>query len=166
VNRFKLSCFNATGCGFGYACCGIKLIYYKHGSLAPRLLGQCSPGNPASFPLPDTILYRLWSATYWPISTHPFPLLSIDFPCSSLSLPSNSYIAGCFRLVAQSAATCSRWFLARGFSTLKMDGIRSSETSVYTISTRRHISEDGILHLAIVYNFYPQFLFEDWERLQ
>jgi hypothetical protein len=26
-----------------------------------------------------------------------------------------TYIAGCFRLVAQSAATSSRWFLARGF---------------------------------------------------
>jgi hypothetical protein len=30
-------------------------------------------------------------------------------------------------------------------STLKMEAIRSSETSVYTISTRRHIPEDGIL---------------------
>jgi hypothetical protein len=32
------------------------------------------------------------------------------------------------------------------FSTLKMEAIRSSETSVPTISTRRHIPEDGILH--------------------
>jgi hypothetical protein len=32
------------------------------------------------------------------------------------------------------------------FSTLKMEAIRSSETSVYTRSTRRHIPEDGILH--------------------
>jgi hypothetical protein len=32
------------------------------------------------------------------------------------------------------------------FSTLKMEAISSSETSVYTISTRRHIPEDGILH--------------------
>jgi hypothetical protein len=31
-------------------------------------------------------------------------------------------------------------------STLKMQVIRSSETSVHTIFTRRHISEDGILH--------------------
>jgi hypothetical protein len=47
------------------------------------------------------------------------------------------------------AATCSRWFLARGFflfsSTLKMEAIRSSEPSVYTISTLRHIPEHGIL---------------------
>jgi hypothetical protein len=32
------------------------------------------------------------------------------------------------------------------FSTLKMEAIRSSETSVDTRSTRRHIPEDGILH--------------------
>jgi hypothetical protein len=30
------------------------------------------------------------------------------------------------------------------FSTLKMEAIRSSETSVHTRATRRHISEDGI----------------------
>jgi hypothetical protein len=30
-------------------------------------------------------------------------------------------------------------------STLKLEAIRSSETSVYTISSRRHIPEDGIL---------------------
>jgi hypothetical protein len=32
------------------------------------------------------------------------------------------------------------------FSTLEMEAIRSSETSVYTRSTRRHISDNGILH--------------------
>jgi hypothetical protein len=32
------------------------------------------------------------------------------------------------------------------FSTLKMEAIRSSETSVHTRSTRRHNPEDGILH--------------------
>jgi hypothetical protein len=32
------------------------------------------------------------------------------------------------------------------FFTLKMEAIRSSETSVNTISTRRHIPEDGILN--------------------
>jgi hypothetical protein len=32
------------------------------------------------------------------------------------------------------------------FSTLKMEAIRSSETSVHTRSIRRHIPEDGILH--------------------
>jgi hypothetical protein len=37
------------------------------------------------------------------------------------------------------------------FYTLKMEAIRSSETSVYTISTRCHISEDGILQRYIEY---------------
>jgi hypothetical protein len=32
------------------------------------------------------------------------------------------------------------------FSTMKMEAIRSSETSLYTRSTRRHIPEDDILH--------------------
>jgi hypothetical protein len=41
----------------------------------------------------------------------------------------------------ESAVTCSR-----GFSTLKMEAIRSSETSVYTGSTRHHIPENGIFH--------------------
>jgi hypothetical protein len=48
--------------------------------------------------------------------------------------------------VAQSAATCSRWFLV-DFSKLKMEAIHSSETSVHTRSTWRHIPEDGILHI-------------------
>jgi hypothetical protein len=44
------------------------------------------------------------------------------------------------------AHTCSRWFLAFGFSTPKMEAIHSSETLVYTRSTRGHIPEDGFLH--------------------
>jgi hypothetical protein len=44
------------------------------------------------------------------------------------------------------AATCSRWFSLADFSTLKIEAIRSSEPSVHTRSTRRHIPEDGILH--------------------
>jgi hypothetical protein len=48
----------------------------------------------------------------------------------------------------QSAATCSRWFLACRFFILKMEAICSSETSVHTRSTRRHIPQDDILHLC------------------
>jgi hypothetical protein len=44
------------------------------------------------------------------------------------------------------SAVCSRWFLGRGSFTQKMEAIRSSETSVHTTCTRRHIPEDGILH--------------------
>jgi hypothetical protein len=36
-------------------------------------------------------------------------------------------------------------FSLADFSTLKMEAIRSSEMSVHTRSTRRHIPEDGIL---------------------
>jgi hypothetical protein len=39
------------------------------------------------------------------------------------------------------------------FSTLKMEAIRSTETSVHTRSTRRHIPEDGILHSHRCENF-------------
>jgi hypothetical protein len=35
------------------------------------------------------------------------------------------------------------------FSTLKIEEIRSPETSVHTRCTRRHIREDGILHALI-----------------
>jgi hypothetical protein len=41
----------------------------------------------------------------------------------------------------------SRWLqTAAKFSTLKMEAIRSSETSVHTRFTLRHIPENGILH--------------------
>jgi hypothetical protein len=35
---------------------------------------------------------------------------------------------------------------SRIFYTLKTEAIRSAETAVNTISTRRHIQEDGIFH--------------------
>jgi hypothetical protein len=51
------------------------------------------------------------------------------------------------------------------FSTLKMEAIRSSEKSVHTRSTRRHIPEDGILSVQIsflqVYNMACLSLFLD-----
>jgi hypothetical protein len=121
------------------------------GSLTPRLLDQCSFGSPASFP-PDTIRYRLWPATCWPISTNPSSLLSIDFPCGPLSLPSCSYIAGCFRLVIQSAATCSRWFLARGFF-YPEDGSDMFLRNVgsHKIYTTPHPRRRQILHHIVLY---------------
>jgi hypothetical protein len=38
------------------------------------------------------------------------------------------------------------------FSTLKMEGIRPSETSVHTRTTRRHIPENGILYFTAIFN--------------
>jgi hypothetical protein len=79
---------------------------YTLSSLVPRPLGQRSLDSPGFFPL--------LTQSY----TSPgllSPLLSIAFPCGPLSLPSCSYIAGCSWLVAQSVATCSRWFLAHRF---------------------------------------------------
>jgi hypothetical protein len=49
------------------------------------------------------------------------------------------------RKIRERGTRVSRWLLA-DFSTLKMEAIRSSETSVYTICRRHHIPEDGILH--------------------
>jgi hypothetical protein len=58
-----------------------------------------------------------------------------------------AYIAGCFRLVAQSAATCSRRAPLADFSILKMEKICYSETLVDRSSTRRHTSGDNILFI-------------------
>jgi hypothetical protein len=54
----------------------------------------------------------------------------------------------------QPASTCSRWFLARGFCTLKIEAIRSSETSVCTRSTWCHIPEDGTIHSSLFFIFF------------
>jgi hypothetical protein len=43
------------------------------------------------------------------------------------------------------AATCHAGSSFADFSTLKIEAIRSSDTSAHTGSTRRHIPEDGIL---------------------
>jgi hypothetical protein len=72
--------------------------------------------------------------------------VGVRFSAGETFLLLHSYqTSGCSRS-ARSAATCSRRFLPHGFFTLKMEAIRSSETSVHTRSTRRHIPEDGILH--------------------
>jgi hypothetical protein len=60
---------------------------------------------------------------------------------------------GTYRLHLQGRKICRLQPLAHAgssladFSTLKMEAIRSSETSVHTRSTRRHIPEDDILRI-------------------
>jgi hypothetical protein len=53
----------------------------------------------------------------------------------------------CCLLGCGAAHTCSP---LSDYSTLKMEAIRSSETSVYPSSTQRHIPEDNILHLHLI----------------
>jgi hypothetical protein len=57
---------------------------------------------------------------------------------------SEESIASIFR-VEKSACGEPAGFSHADFSTLKMEAMRSSETSVHTRSSRRHIPEDGIL---------------------
>jgi hypothetical protein len=54
------------------------------------------------------------------------------------------------------------------FSTLKMEAIRSYETSVHTRSTQRHISEEGILHSHRCENLKSYILillFKEWHQM-
>jgi hypothetical protein len=59
-------------------------------------------------------------------------------------------ITSIFRVEKSASEEPGARFLARGFSTLKMEAIRSSETSVHTRSSWRHIPEDGILNIQTV----------------
>jgi hypothetical protein len=58
------------------------------------------------------------------------------------------------RKIRERETSVRRWmqishagFSLADFCSMKMEAIRSSETSVHTRSTRRHIPQDGILHL-------------------
>jgi hypothetical protein len=91
----------------------------------PRIYWVNARPVPWIFPTPDrsTAAYRPHSATAgMTFTTDPTPVLSVDFPCGLLSFSPCSYIAGYFRLEAQPAATCSRWFPARGFFSLEDGG--------------------------------------------
>jgi hypothetical protein len=88
-----------------------------NGNLALRLLGQSLHGRPAS-PHP-TQSHSVSCLLPTGPSLQTLPFSSIDFPCSPLSLPSCSYIAGCY---STGDSVCSH------------------------LLRLRHIPEDGILH--------------------
>jgi hypothetical protein len=116
------------------------------GSPVPRLLGKCPPGWPSLSPPPrHAPIPALACYTCSMMFPSPAPL-TIDFPCGPLALPFSPYIACCFQLGLSLQKPVHAGSSLADFSTLKMEAIRSSETSVHTRSTRRHIPENGILH--------------------
>jgi hypothetical protein len=78
-------------------------------------------------------------------------------PCSPLKF--NRRFGGTYRLhfqgrkIRERRTSVGRWLQSAAgssladFSTLKMEAIRFSETSVHTRSTRRHIRENDILQV-------------------
>jgi hypothetical protein len=55
------------------------------------------------------------NAVFWDVVPLVLVWTDVSEECTASIFPSCSYIAGCFRLVAQSAATCSCWFTCRFF---------------------------------------------------
>jgi hypothetical protein len=87
----------------------------------------------------------------------PQPHEEVPSALETLLLESASYLS--IYLAAQSAATCSCRFFAGGFLYLKLEAIRSSETSVHTRTTRRHIPENDVLHSHRRENLKPNMVF-------
>jgi hypothetical protein len=86
----------------------------------------------------ENLQLLLWEHMQW-LNCWGIPLVTRGFKCFIK--------CGLYKLYKmQSAATCSRWFLARGFVYPEDEAMRSSETSVHTRSAQRHIPQDGILH--------------------
>jgi hypothetical protein len=125
-----------------------RSVYARQSS--PEAVGSIPTCRPFLFPLlrlapiPALACYLL--AHLYDVSP-PLSLLISMWPTLPPFLSLYSWLSS---TGAQSAAT-SRWLLACGFSTLKMEAIRSSETSVRTRTTRRHVPENGILQSFIVF---------------
>jgi hypothetical protein len=117
-----------------------------------RVLHETKQVHAHSPALSLPLMYRLLSATSAP--SYPAtcldssPLLVSSLPSTLFHLPSVSCIIPDFLLADYSVChLLARWFLAELiFSTLKMEAVCSSETSVDTQrTTQRHIPEDGTL---------------------
>jgi hypothetical protein len=114
------------------------------GSLVLRLLGQCPLGTvpcfpPRLYPNPALICNLL-------VLSRPFPSphQTTDFTCGPVSLPPYLYIADRFNWQLSLQLLAHAGSSLADSSTLKMEAIRSSETSIHTKTTRSHIPENGI----------------------
>jgi hypothetical protein len=128
------------------------------GSLAPRLLGQCSHGNlifpfPRQDPIPALTCYLLAHLE------KPFPPPPYWFPMWPLSIP---FLFLYSWVSSTGDSVCSHLLTLVPRSqisyTLKMEAIRSSETSFNTISTWRHTPENGILKCEMNFNIWYELL--------
>jgi hypothetical protein len=72
----------------------------------------------------------------------------------------NQRFGGTYRLhlqgkkIRERGTSVSRWLKSADFSTLKMKAIRSSETSVHTRSTQRHIQNTAFFNGGIAQPFF------------
>jgi hypothetical protein len=107
----------------------------------------------------------------WPTSPDPSPLLSTDFPCDPSPFSSCSYKAGFILdvldirvlVLAHAGSSLVDFFIFS--STLKMEAIRSSEKSVNTISTGRHIPEDCLPNTPYVYRYLFDIFCNKWHHM-
>jgi hypothetical protein len=93
-------------------------------------------------------------------SHHKFAIVAEDFSSQKTCLHTNIYVVT-FKVFTAVTMKNEPGSSLADFSTLNMEAICSSETSVHTRSTRRHIPEDGILqHLrrsTVILQILPNF---------
>jgi hypothetical protein len=121
----------------------------RSAALAPRLLGQCSLGSPGFFPTPENFPPPALFRSLLPASLAFLPDLYRPywFPMWLTHPPSFcSYLAGCFRLVAQSATHLltlvprSRFFYPEDGGDMCLRNVCSYKIYTAPHHRRRHIS--------------------------
>jgi hypothetical protein len=126
-------------------------VYYDHGGFLARL--------DFFFYIrlrPATLInsYLTTSQLYWSVGFEVFTAVTMKnavfwdvAPCRSCEM--NRRFGGTRAKSQREQVAAHAGSSLTDFSTLKMEAMRSSETSVhFTGSTRRHIPEDGILHFT------------------